>query len=222
MSKGYFNWLQKDVPVGEVEKYPEIDASGETTVKGMYVIGDLTGIPLLKLAAESGTQMIRQFQKDAKFQDLRKSKEKGILDFVIVGAGPAGIAAGLEALKHNYEFKILESAKTFSTICNFPTGKPIYAEPEGIEQISDLKINEGVKETLMEEVMQTAKTIALKGKVSLRAAKQVINNGYDIDLAAGCKLETDAFSVCLTSEDAKEGTSAFLEKRKPEFKGELS
>lgn len=157
MSKGYFNWLQKDVPVGEVEKYPEIDANGETTVKGMFVIGDLTGIPLLKLAAENGTQMIRQFQEDSKFQDLRKNREKGILDFVIVGAGPAGIAAGLEALKHNYEFKILESAKAFSTICNFPKGKPIYAEPEGIEQISDLKINEGVKETLMEELHQQIK-----------------------------------------------------------------
>jgi NosR/NirI family nitrous oxide reductase transcriptional regulator len=157
MSKGYFNWLQKDVPVGEVEKYPEIDASGETTVKGIYVIGDLTGIPLLKLAAKSGTQMIRQFQEDSKFQDLRKIKKKEILDFVIVGAGPAGIAAGLEALKHNYEFKILESAKAFNTICNFPKGKPIYAEPEGIEQISDLKINDGVKETLIEELHQQIK-----------------------------------------------------------------
>jgi NosR/NirI family nitrous oxide reductase transcriptional regulator len=152
MFKKYVNWLQKDVPVGEVERYPEIDAKGETSVKGMYVIGDLTGIPLLKLAAESGTRMIRLFQEDSKFQELRKNKEKEILDFVIVGAGPAGTAAGLEALKHNYEFKILESAKAFSTICNFPKGKPIYAEPAGVEQVSDLKINEGVKESLLEEL----------------------------------------------------------------------
>ena len=47
----YFSWLQKDAPTGEVEKYPGIDASGETSVKGIYVVGDLTGIPLLKLAA---------------------------------------------------------------------------------------------------------------------------------------------------------------------------
>ena len=48
----YFNWLQKDVPAGEVERYPRIDANGETIVKGIFVTGDLTGIPLLKLAAE--------------------------------------------------------------------------------------------------------------------------------------------------------------------------
>ena len=154
MFKKYFNWLQKDAPTGEVEKYPEIDAASETSVKGIYVMGDLTGIPLLKLAAENGTKLIRQFQEDAKFQELRKTKEKEVLDFIIIGAGPAGIAAGLEALKHKYDFKILESTKTFNTIVNFPKGKPIYAEPEGVEQVSDLKINEGVKESLLEELHQ--------------------------------------------------------------------
>jgi enoyl-CoA hydratase len=77
-------------------------------------------------------------------------------------------------------------------------------------------------ESLMEEVLKTAKTIVSRGKVSIRAAKQVINNGMDVDLATGCKLEIDAFSICMAGEDAREGTSAFLEKRKPEFKGRLN
>ena len=62
--KKYFNWLQKDVTTGEVERYPEIDENGETSVKGIYIIGDLTGIPLLKLAAESGTNIIKRFKED--------------------------------------------------------------------------------------------------------------------------------------------------------------
>ncbi|RJP83622.1 MAG: enoyl-CoA hydratase/isomerase family protein [Desulfobacteraceae bacterium] len=77
-------------------------------------------------------------------------------------------------------------------------------------------------ETLMEEVMKTANTIASKGRVSLRAAKQAVNSGMDVDLATGCKLEIDAFSICMAGEDAKEGTSAFLEKRQPVFKGRLN
>ena len=74
---------------------------------------------------------------------------------------------------------------------------------------------------LMEEVMKTAKAIASKGKVSLRAAKQAVNTGLNADLATGLNIECDAFALCLASEDAKEGTSAFLEKRKAAFKGSL-
>ena len=72
-------------------------------------------------------------------------------------------------------------------------------------------------DTLMEEALKTAKTIASKGKASIRAAKQAINNGMDADLATGCKIEIDAFALCMASEDAREGTTAFLEKRKPEW-----
>ena len=75
---------------------------------------------------------------------------------------------------------------------------------------------------LMTDVMKTAATIASKGKVALRAAKQSINNGLNVDLASGLTMENDAFALCLASEDAREGTSAFLEKRKPEFKGTLT
>lgn len=77
-------------------------------------------------------------------------------------------------------------------------------------------------EALMTEVMNTAKSMAAKGKASLRAAKQVINAGLNVDLKTGCQMEVDAFALCMASEDAKEGTSAFLEKRKAVFKGSLT
>jgi len=76
-------------------------------------------------------------------------------------------------------------------------------------------------EALMEETLKTANAIAAKGKVSLRAAKQVINAGIHVDLETGCAMEVDAFALCMASEDAKEGTTAFLEKRKAKFKGGL-
>lgn len=74
---------------------------------------------------------------------------------------------------------------------------------------------------LIETATETAKTIASKGKVSLRAAKQAVNTGMNADLETGLRVECDAFALCVASEDAKEGTSAFLEKRKAEFKGGL-
>jgi enoyl-CoA hydratase len=77
-------------------------------------------------------------------------------------------------------------------------------------------------ESLMEDVLKTANLIASKGKVALRAAKEVIQNGTAADLETGCRIENDGFCIVMVSEDAKEGTTAFLEKRKPVFKGELN
>ena len=74
---------------------------------------------------------------------------------------------------------------------------------------------------LLEKVMDTAQIIAAKGRVALRAAKQAINDGVNADLATGCNIEINAFALCMASRDAKEGTSAFLEKRKADFKGSL-
>jgi len=77
------------------------------------------------------------------------------------------------------------------------------------------------QDELMDEVLNVAKIIVSKGKVSLRAAKQAINTGMDVDLKTGCRIEIDAFAICLASPDAKEGTQAFLEKREADFKGSL-
>jgi len=77
-------------------------------------------------------------------------------------------------------------------------------------------------DTLMEQVQKTAQTIASRGRVSLRAAKQAVNRGMNVDIVTGCQIEVEAFSLCMASPDAKEGTSAFLEKRKAEFKGSFT
>jgi enoyl-CoA hydratase len=78
------------------------------------------------------------------------------------------------------------------------------------------------QEQLMEEVMKTASQIASKGKVSMREAKHAINRGMNVDLGTGCGIEIDAFAISFASPDAKEGTTAFVEKRKAVFKGSLT
>jgi len=77
-------------------------------------------------------------------------------------------------------------------------------------------------EALMEEALKTAKTMASMGKVALRTAKMAVNRGLDADLATGCAMEIDAFALCFASEDAGEGTTAFVEKRRANFKGPLN
>ncbi|MBU0560124.1 MAG: NAD(P)-binding domain-containing protein [Bacteroidetes bacterium] len=154
----YFNWLQKDVPTGEVERYSKIDENGETTVKGVFVAGDLTGIPLLKLAAESGKKVIQHILNSDDYKKVKLSvKNSDIYNVVIIGAGPAGISAGLEARRNQINFKILESSQRYNTIANFPKGKPIFAEPVDYKQEAELLINEGTKESLLQELYDQIK-----------------------------------------------------------------
>ncbi len=137
-----------------MEKYPEADEHGETSVKGIYITGDLTGIPLLKLAAENGKKVVSHISSDNKLRDEKKNRTD-VYDIIIVGAGPAGISAVMEAQNSGLRFVILESAKKFNTNINFPKGKPICAEPSGFQQFSELKITDGTKESLLEELQST-------------------------------------------------------------------
>jgi len=77
-------------------------------------------------------------------------------------------------------------------------------------------------EQLLEETLKAAKLLAGKAPGVLRSIKQVINRGLDVDLKTGCAIEAEAFGLCFASQDAQEGVSAFLEKRKPNFKGSLT
>ncbi|NQZ60288.1 MAG: NAD(P)-binding domain-containing protein, partial [Lentisphaeraceae bacterium] len=146
----YFKWLQKDCPTGEVERYPELDKDGQTTLPGVYVVGDLTGIPLLKMAALGGSSIIRQFSYDKEFLNA----PVGDCDYsvVIIGGGPAGVAAAMECSKRKISYILLEGSKLFNTIENFPKGKPILLKPDDLVVESDLKMNDGVKETLLEDL----------------------------------------------------------------------
>jgi len=70
-----------------------------------------------------------------------------------------------------------------------------------------------------EIVHQLAVDLASKAPVALKVAKALITKGADMSLDAALELEREGFGVIGSTDDLKEGTSAFAEKRKPEFKG---
>jgi len=148
----YFNWLQKNNPKNNVERYPEIDELKETSVSGVFIVGDLTGIPLLKLAADGGAKIVKQLFSDQKAA-IEHEKHTNVYDLIIVGAGPAGISAAIECKKKNLNYTILESNRILNTIENFPKGKPITLKPEGVPLELPLEMSDGTKETLLDELM---------------------------------------------------------------------
>jgi len=74
-------------------------------------------------------------------------------------------------------------------------------------------------EQLMGKGLETARLLASKAPVAIRACKQAVQRGLDLDLANGCVLETNLFAVAFGTADRKEGMTAFLEKRSPKFEG---
>jgi enoyl-CoA hydratase len=72
---------------------------------------------------------------------------------------------------------------------------------------------------LMAKAKEMAQKIASKGPLAVRYAKQAINLGLDVDLKSGCEHEASLFAAICGTDDKNEGTKAFLEKRKAEFKG---
>ena len=75
------------------------------------------------------------------------------------------------------------------------------------------------KAKLQEETVALARKLADGPPVALRLAKETINFGTQVPLDIGLKLEAEAFGIALSTKDVMEGVSAFMSKRKPEFKG---
>jgi enoyl-CoA hydratase len=75
------------------------------------------------------------------------------------------------------------------------------------------------QESWLEDAKGVAASIAEKSPVGVRLAKEAVNQAFETTLAAGLDAERKAFHLALSSEDAQEGLTAFLEKRKPDFKG---
>lgn len=148
----YTKWLHTKWPAGLVEKLPETGYGGTTAIPGVRIVGDLTGIPLLKFSADTGARAVQAILAESNFPSQRGQED--VLDLVIIGGGVSGFAAAIEAKKAGLNFKLFEAIQDFSTVSNFPKGKPIYTYPTNMTPTGDLQFKATVKESLMEELEQ--------------------------------------------------------------------
>lgn len=123
---------------------PHIKPTYETNVPGIYIAGELGGMGLIKNSTEQGIQAVDNLHKN------KKPSVKGILDLVIVGAGPAGIAAGLNAKKHGLSFQILEQDSLGGTVFSFPREKVVMTRPVELPLYGKLNLYDTSKQELLE------------------------------------------------------------------------
>ena len=88
----YLKWLQEGSFENNIERYPLLNSKSDTSLKGCYIAGDLTGIPLLKMASNSGSNLVSQLIEDQVIQ-----RHTDTTELIIIGAGVAGISAALKA-----------------------------------------------------------------------------------------------------------------------------
>src|SRR4051794_31657701 len=91
----YARWLHTGWPAGTVEPLPEVNEDGTTRIPGVRVVGDLTGVPLLKFASDSGARAVQAILSEPDFAAAKKRVVPGgnVYDLAIIGGGVSGIAA---------------------------------------------------------------------------------------------------------------------------------
>lgn len=153
---GYYNWLHGQWPAGRVEKLPVVGEDGATNRDGIRIVGDLSGVPLLKFSSETGARSVQAILAESSFPKERDEKEEGVCDVAIIGAGVSGISAAMEAKKAGLSYVLVEASEAFSTVKNFPKGKPIFTYPTEMEPSGGIQYGEraDIKESLLDEMRE--------------------------------------------------------------------
>jgi thioredoxin reductase (NADPH) len=142
---------------------PHVNPFFETNVKGIYIAGEMGGMGLIKNAVEQGKQAVENIIKGLDRDD------NADYDLIVVGAGPAGISATLEAKKHKLKTLTLEQDSLGGTVFTFPRTKIVMTSP------MDLPLHGKVKliETSKLELLNLWNEVLGKNEIQIQENKKV-------------------------------------------------
>jgi thioredoxin reductase (NADPH) len=121
---------------------PLLQPNFESNVPGIYVAGELGGMGLIKNALTQGRQALEAIAKAG-------VKRPGALDVLIIGAGPAGLAASLAAKKMGLSYQTIEQEALGGAVFQYPRGKLVMTAPVDLPIIGKVQFRNTSKETLL-------------------------------------------------------------------------
>ncbi len=123
---------------------PQVDDNFETNVKGLYIAGELGGMGLIRNAIEQGKSAMSKLTKNLPKNSANPHQA------VIVGAGPAGIAATLAAKQAGLKYLTLDQDSLGGTVYQYPRGKIVMTQPVKLPGAGTMNFRETSKEDLLE------------------------------------------------------------------------
>src|SRR5580704_13939782 len=134
---------------------PVLKPNFESNVPGIYVAGELGGMGLIKNALTQGRQALEAIAK-------ARVKRAGALDVLIIGAGPAGLAASLAAKKLGLQYQTVEQDSLGGAVFQYPRGKVVMTAPVELPIVGKVQFRNTSKETLLKFWTEACDSNALK------------------------------------------------------------
>lgn len=161
---------------------PQVRGNFETNVPGVYIVGELGGMGLIRNAFRQGIQAVEDVARQ------RAPRAKGVHDLLIVGAGPGGIAASLAAKKAGLDFVTVSQESPGGAVRHYPRRKLVMTEPLEIPLYGRVNI----RQTSKEELLELWDKVLAKTGLRVRTGEKVESVLRDGD-AFRVKTTTDAY-----------------------------
>lgn len=153
------------------EEIPWHDENFQTNIPGLYIVGELGGIGLIKNAVAHACKAI-----DAIGATFKQNPAHDV-DVLIVGAGPAGLTAALAATERKLRYLVLEQDSIGGTIFHYPRQKLVLTSPVHVPLYGKLKFNEVSKEELLKVWQEIVCSFSLKVETQRKVESIERTNG---------------------------------------------
>jgi len=127
---------------------PRVSDSGESTVSGLVLVGEIAGTPLIKLGLNEGVDAANRLHAEI---GPGPDDDPELLDVLIVGAGSSGLGAAMRAHELGMRYVVLESERLAMTVENMYKGKLLFAEPLATPNRSGMWFEECTREELLQK-----------------------------------------------------------------------